>query len=415
MRSLRVDRPWLNTFVAGLAALNLLASGAASADCPVESWTEDVFLSQNEDGADGIGGSGRMPGSGDDEDGIGGSGIYGTVTAFGSLCLNGHRVIYDENIALKVDSVSTTIETLAVGHVVLVDVEESGGALRARSIEIQHALVGPVTAIHENVVEVMGEGISLEALSFEELHSIEIGSRLAVSGLRGPNGQLIASRIDLAAADRPDLVRGVVILDEKGRPRVGEILLHTQKTAAKGEVGWPRDGLLEPGRRRIEGRWDDSKRRLAIDRVDVSPTTLGTSRRVDVEGYVTRISENQFRVGDVRFGIDQDSREPIVNLGDRVRIRGTRDRKDQNFRASSMVRLPERSFLRSLDRASSAPPFKPPRLEDRRRLERRDEPSRVRPPHRPKDGRIDRVRPERPYRREPGRDLIDGRERIDKP
>jgi hypothetical protein len=415
--AMRNVQRWQSALVALMFGAMIAPAGSAVADCPVEPWAEELLVAQNDtqnDGnADGIGGSGILPGGGDDEDGIGGSGIYGTVTGFGSICLNGRRLIYDEDVVLTTDEASSVIEELAVGHVVLVDFEDDADGLRARSIQIQHALVGPVTAYRDDVLEVMGERVFIEALANEELGWVEVGIRVAVSGLRGPEDRLIVSRVDLATESSTDLVRGELIVDQEGHRQIGTIRLETSDTGAdRGDESRPAPILVlaESGsRQRMQGRWNDMRSLFEVADAAASPVTLKMSRRVDVEGYVTRVSGGDIQIGEVRLRIEGHSSGQIVEVGDRVRVRGRLDRDRKSFRATSMVRLPRSRFLRSLDRAWHAPQSARERIDDSKRPQLRDDEPHMRPRHRLRRHHIDRIRPDQPQRPRPRRDVIDRR------
>lgn len=388
-----------------IVAILVIPVHSAFAVCPVESWMPDPIetVAQNEEGADGIGGSGIVPGSGGDEDGIGGSGIFGTVTGFGSLCVNGQRVIYEDDVTVTVDDRAMDVSELAVGQVVQVSTRRESDGIHAVAIDVQHDLSGPITEIGENFFEVMGERLELRPLASEVLVELEIGKRVSVSGLRGPDGRLIASRVDWAKDDGRDLVRGEPTEDDRDHLRIGEVLL---VPAANGSVDLVA-ALAAEGRFLVEGRWNDDAGRFEVYGASKSPITSGIDSRVDIEGYVTQTADGALEVGGLRFRMDDGSRADEVQVGDRVRVRGHRDRERGPLRATSLRRVPERDLLRSLDRSWRAPRSDLRGIEPRGDLKPADRPER-----RPQHERFDRHRhhrPERPIRPEPRPDLVDRR------
>ena len=103
-------------------------------------------------GGDGMGGTGA---GGDGEDGMGGTGlqaanrvgVIGTITGFGSICVNGERIAFDADTPVELDGSRVTTRALAVGHVVAVEARRTRNGLRAEHISVRHAVVGPVTRV----------------------------------------------------------------------------------------------------------------------------------------------------------------------------------------------------------------------------------------------------------------------------
>jgi hypothetical protein len=165
-------------------------------------------LTAGDDGS-GIGGTGHEP-SGDGR-GIGGTGIVGTVTAFGSIWVNGVEVHYREDQAVTLYGRAGTPGDMRVGQVVEVEAEESSAGLKARAIGVRHAVAGPIASIDPagGEMTVLGQRVRLPAAD-PLTHVLRPGERVAVSGLRDQDGVVIASRLDRPAADVPDLVSGII-------------------------------------------------------------------------------------------------------------------------------------------------------------------------------------------------------------
>jgi hypothetical protein len=186
-------------FAGTLACLMCLDDMTHAADRCAE--TPALSIAATTEGEDGIGGTGL----GGEEDGIGGTGIFGTITGFGSLCVNGLRIHYDEEVGVAVDGVSATPQALAVGQVVWVEASSRDGRIWAEAISVESAVVGPVTVVdHEQRhVDIYERGVEIptDAIVFSVAGghaAIALGDFVAVSGLRRPDGQIVASRIDRA-------------------------------------------------------------------------------------------------------------------------------------------------------------------------------------------------------------------------
>ena len=164
----------------------------------------------------GIGGTGIRPTTpalvaGTDGDrGIGGTGIVGVVTGFASVCVAGTEVAYNSATPATVDGVPIDPDTLRVGQVVAIEATGPDDALVARTINVQHQLVGPIDAIASDgaVMTVAGQRVLVDS-STPGAGELKQGDWIAVSGLLGPAGAIHATRIDRAPLG-PVMVRGVL-------------------------------------------------------------------------------------------------------------------------------------------------------------------------------------------------------------
>jgi hypothetical protein len=158
----------------------------------------------------GIGGTGIDPG------GIGGTGqraeaeigVLGIITGFASICVNGIEVHYDPATPVSLNGEPASSAALGVGQLVAVRAVGSGNQARAREIDIVDAAVGPVTAIESagELLQVQGRRVRVDAatvlgsgLSRQQLAAARIGEGMRVSGLREPDGTILATRVEAAA------------------------------------------------------------------------------------------------------------------------------------------------------------------------------------------------------------------------
>ncbi|MFP8873751.1 MAG: DUF5666 domain-containing protein, partial [Myxococcota bacterium] len=157
--------------------------------------------------ADGIGGTGL---SGDD--GIGGTGIWGTITSFGSICVNGMRVQYDEGTSIFRNGEHADANALRVGQVVWIEAtQRSAVELVADHIAAVSAVVGRVKSVDAsaNRFQVRGQrvAVSSDAIWADAneaqaagIATLQPGDVVDVSGLRDIDGTIIATRIARSSA-----------------------------------------------------------------------------------------------------------------------------------------------------------------------------------------------------------------------
>ncbi len=235
---------------AAFGLLLALAPDSASAACEAPGGellaltSDDIGGTGRGDPEDGIGGTGRGDpedgiggtGRGDPEDGIGGTGrerdglggtgasatregpggtgLFGTLTGFGSLCVNGHEVILDPATPVALHGASASTDVLRVGQVLWLEARERDGALHATRVDVILAAAGPIEAIRAGgaLLQVDGRSIALldDALVVDgrsglpvEVAALEVGHVVEVSGLVGGDGVVFASRVERRPLRRP--------------------------------------------------------------------------------------------------------------------------------------------------------------------------------------------------------------------
>ena len=249
----------------------------------------------------GVGGTGVS----EDPSGIGGTGIYGTLTAFGSVCVNGLRVQYPEDVAVEWNGELRDLSALALGQVLWVVAGGSPDDLSTRKIAIHSAVLGEVSGVDRanRRLEVSGRAVSVpegaylgEGLDFDTL---AVGDRLDVSGLQSADGEIVASRIDLAglrdrdvsAAPKPEALvaatEGLRWISVEGfltgrpqQPRLGGIALDLSSIPGqpdrvqRGKRVRARGRLLPDGVLRVEPFLRAQPGRFVPRRGFVQPWTL---------------------------------------------------------------------------------------------------------------------------------------------
>jgi hypothetical protein len=370
----RLSPPWLRVWLVLLCALALLGAPAARAVCPDESGIGGTGLGSDEasgvggtglsdedsglggtgagedDDESGVGGTGLRTadrpgddGSGtggtglvdDDESGLGGTGLIGTITAYGSVCVNGFTVEYDDETRVEENGAEARSSELAIGSVVVVDAERQDGALRARQIGVRNAAMGPATRIdpEARTLEVVGQTVEVPAgaLLVDRVSGVEVaalddwapGEYLAVSGLRQSDGHIVASRVE-RRAPRDEVSATGRLEDTTG----GAARLGGASVAFAAEGRGDGDGAVL-----VRGRWNARDERIEDARSQPAYRFREGVEELSLEGFVQEIDdEGRGRVGGVPVLIARDVRGDRAARGDRVRMSGRLDR-DGRLRA----------------------------------------------------------------------------------
>lgn len=223
----------------------------------------------------GIGGTGVTqddadPAAGRDR-GIGGTGVIGTIRGFGSIIVNGVHISYPRQASVRVDGRAGTTADLKIGQVVRVVARGRGDRLTTRSIEVTSEVVGPVEAVARQTLTVVGQEVSTSAL--KGAHEWRVGDVIAVSGLRRPDGTIVASLVERRSADRVRIA-GVAAPAPDGGVRIGGAKLADVPAEFIGK------------RISVDGALVDGAVRVAAVRKDQD--WLPRAGRFSVEAYVER-------------------------------------------------------------------------------------------------------------------------------
>ncbi len=137
----------------------------------------------------------------------------GTITAFGSVYVNGVR--YDVTAARLTKNGQTVSQSnLAVGEVAQVVGQEDSqaGTGIADSVEVEDNIIGPIATITVNTtapnqLTIMGQTVVVNAstsfgsgITPADLTGLKTGDQIEVSGMTDATGNLVATRISRAAA-----------------------------------------------------------------------------------------------------------------------------------------------------------------------------------------------------------------------
>lgn len=187
-----------------LARTLLLTLMLAAAGCgPTFSPARDDGLADR-----GIGGTGiAVTDRGIGGTGIANTGIIGTVTAFGSVWVNGLRVDLPQSTGVRIEGQPAQTGDVRIGQTVAMTAVPGGPTgLTARRLDVRYAVAGPVERTTPGGALILGQRIDLAEA--EGTTALTPGRWVAVSGLRRPDGVVDASRVDPWEPARGWLLRG---------------------------------------------------------------------------------------------------------------------------------------------------------------------------------------------------------------
>ncbi|MGI9491900.1 MAG: DUF5666 domain-containing protein [Geminicoccaceae bacterium] len=300
--------------------LGLLVGCAERQGADPASGESSITTSRSSASEGGIGGTGAPSrgetiASDDKEGGIGGTGIFGTITSFGSIVVNGQTVKFGEEVVQSREQITGRELPLSVGSAVIVEARSEEDGWIAERVALFLPLVGPVSVVDpaSGTLSVMGTSILLEDDAaivdrrghadgeIIDLGAIAMGDRLAVSGI-WKGGEIVASRIDRLDDDGPHAASGLLLLTSDGMLVGGTQL--TSDCCSE---------LDAPAYVQLFGRYLDDL--FEVDRLETGVTLLFSRKieRLIVEAFLARdpIGEGFHLSG---FGIPADQSATVKTL-----------------------------------------------------------------------------------------------------
>ena len=240
-----------------------------------------LTLAWGQNGQDrGIGGTGVVSDDQDSDRGIGGTGMMGRIRGFGSIIVNGLHVNYAPDVPVRIDGQARTVSDLKIGQVVRVVAENRNGVLATRQIDVTSEVVGLIETTGRTTLKVLGQTVSTQALSASAWW--QPGERVAVFGLRRPDGTIVASLIERRDGG-PDRIAGQVTRSRNGSLGIGTLRL----TGV--------DPALVGSRAVLEGSYANGT--LQVTGAARERDLLGANvRRFSIEAYVER-TRNGLQLG----------------------------------------------------------------------------------------------------------------------
>jgi hypothetical protein len=231
----------------------------------------------------GIGGTG-LPARRTTDRGIGGTGIVGVVTGFASLCVDGLEVRLSKNLPVSINGAAATAAQLRAGQLVVIDAAGQETAAhsidRARTIAVRYEVSGPIEAVDTEAGAMVVAGQRVIVLPATWVAGrFAVGDWTTVSGLRQPDGTVMASRLDRGRVGQL-FVRGQIIQDGD-TTRIGGLVLHGSLVA-----------IMKPGAFvTVAGRYAD--RAADVRSIDADPLSAdpagyfeSSTRQVILQAFV---------------------------------------------------------------------------------------------------------------------------------
>jgi hypothetical protein len=177
----------------------------------------------------GIGGTGAPARTRTSDRGIGGTGIVGVVTGFASICVDGLEVRLDRNLPVSVNGTAATVKQLRAGQLVVIEAAGQETAAhtvdQAKKISVRYEVSGPIESVDTAVGAMVVAGQRVLVLPTTRVAGrFALGDWTTVSGLRQPDGTVVASRLDRGRAGTV-FVRGQIIR-VGDTTRIGALVLH---------------------------------------------------------------------------------------------------------------------------------------------------------------------------------------------
>lgn len=244
----------------------------------------------------GIGGTGRMA----DDRGIGGTGIVGTITSFGSICVNGVKIEYTDTTPVDVNGQPASVNAFKIGQVVAAETVEKNGKVFANKVSIEYPVQGPVTRVGPGGKQITVMGQPVRVVGGPKGGPLKVGQFVRVSGLRRPNGELVGTQIERVPAGASARISGTLRQRPGGGLAIGQVPINMRDA--------PAGRQLEGKRVTATGRWSgkaiDTPRIVAdkVDRFD------GKAKRVNVQGFVgQRVGADAFEIGDYLVDVPEST------------------------------------------------------------------------------------------------------------
>ena len=268
----------------------------------------------------------------------------GTITAFGSVFVNGVR--YDVSAAtLKKNDLSVTQSGLAVGEVALVQGHQDlqSGQGDASSVDVEDNVVGPIATIDTvaNQLTVLGQTVKVTAstsfgagISPADLTGLAMGDAIEVSGFVGADGVIAATRIGRAETNEPWQVLGTVAgLDTTAHTFMinGLTVDYTAAMLSGFSAGQPANGDLVVARGTVFDAVAVKLTASSVHRAETDPRDVADGGHVEQEGLITRFaSATDFDVAGMKVTTTTSTQFEGGTIADlalnvRVEVRGMLD------------------------------------------------------------------------------------------
>jgi hypothetical protein len=268
----------------------------------------------------------------------------GTITAFGSVFVNGVR--YDVSAASLTKNDTTVAQSaLSVGEVALVRGREDAqsGQGDADSVDVEDRVVGPIATISVsmNQLTVLGQTISVTAstsfgpgITPGDLTGLKMGDSVEVSGLAGTGGVIMATRIGRAESNEPLQVMGTAgTVDSAAHTlMINALMVDYSSANLSGFMsGQPASGDLVIARGTVVDATGTKLTATTLRKADTDRDDQAQGGMVEEEGLITRFaSATDFDVAGAKVTttastVFKNGTAADLALNVRVEVRGTLD------------------------------------------------------------------------------------------
>lgn len=166
------------------------------------------------------------------EGGIGGTGIVGLLSEFGSLIINGEKVITDSGTRYSDALGSISPNALSIGNSLTIEARRENDGLSAKRVHLTHPLIGKIEKSSSDGATLSINGIIVRVEPQARRTALR-GDTVAVSGTwRGT--EVIASHMAIRATDTPSVIAGSVRpSDEAGSITIGATTIRLPEFAPR--------------------------------------------------------------------------------------------------------------------------------------------------------------------------------------
>lgn len=140
------------------------------------------------------------------DQGIGGTGIIGIITGFGSIFVNGYEIDYTPLQLVESDFGRVSPSTLRRGQVVRIVAAGEGTHLSAKSLAVEHEIIGPVVNVDKSRQQIIVLDQVIDVRAIKDMSPIKAGQWVAVSGFRDARGIVRASLIESVEAGAVQII-----------------------------------------------------------------------------------------------------------------------------------------------------------------------------------------------------------------
>lgn len=342
------------TLLQKIISLILLANSfdvfAQNLPCEGKYWIDSPILKKDSQEESGIGGTGFyeqdksvLSHLKQGEEGIGGTGIVGVIAGFGSICVNGLEVHYNEMTPIFEDGQTSSKQRLGLGQTVSILAMPNSQDYYAKEIHVLHEVQGKIEAINaaDGIFNVLGQTVHFPETLLEEL---SVGDTIAISGNRLIDGSIEALRVEQLLATEKVTLIGTLETDAANRFYIGKQQLSLPANQTELHVGNEisvqgvlQNSVLQVENLRQNPRWNFSEK----------------VEQIFMQGYVRQSNTTEINIDGVHIA-PNDKIEKMPKVGERtsawVKIFNERQPTLEHWHSAPVLpeRIPNNSAIHEL-------------------------------------------------------------------